>query len=329
MNPVLVATLMLLGLGLAAAVILAIAARIFYMWEDPKIEEVENSLLGANCGGCGYAGCVAAAKAVVEGKEGADVCVAGGFEIAVAVAKVMGIEVKEKEPEISLPGCRYSTEKADLKFNYNGFSDCRAAMLLYGGSKVCTVGCLGLGPCASACRFSAITMHNNLPVVDAQKCTGCGVCQEVCPKNIITLSSNTRRMTSEYTADECTAPCQRTCPAGINIPAYIQAIARGDFDQAVRVMREKNPMLLVCGRICPAPCEAECRRNLVDEPLAINQLKKFALDYEMQRGKRVESYKAPSSLKQVAVIGGGTEGLTAAWAIALPFMRPCQSLGVF
>jgi Na+-translocating ferredoxin:NAD+ oxidoreductase RNF subunit RnfB len=160
MSPVLVATLMLLGLGLAAAVILAIAARIFYVWEDPKIEAVENSLLGANCGGCGYAGCAAAAKAVVEGKEGADVCVAGGFEIAVAVAKVMGIEVKEKEPEISLPGCRYSTEKADLKFNYNGFNDCRAAMLLYGGSKLCTVGCLGLGTCASAPVRQALTYRH-------------------------------------------------------------------------------------------------------------------------------------------------------------------------
>ena len=107
----------------------------------------------------------AAAEAVVKGEAGSNVCVAGGFENAVAVAKVMGVEVKEVEPEISLPGCRYDLEKADIKFKYNGFHDCRAAMLLYGGTKECPIGCLGLGTCAEACSFGAITMHNNLPIV--------------------------------------------------------------------------------------------------------------------------------------------------------------------
>jgi NADPH-dependent glutamate synthase beta subunit-like oxidoreductase len=123
-------------------------------------------------------------------------------------------------------------------------------------------------------------------------------------------------MISEYTADECTAPCQRTCPAGINIPGYIQAIANNDPAEAVRVMKEKNPMLSVCGRICPAPCEFECRRNLVDQPIAINQLKKFAMDYEMETGERVEVFKAKPTGKAVAVVGGGTQGLTAAYYLA-------------
>jgi RnfABCDGE-type electron transport complex B subunit len=316
MHPVVLATISLLGLGVIASIILTIAAKIFYVWEDPKIEKVEESLLGANCGGCGYAGCSAAAKAVVEGKAKADVCVAGGFEIAVAVARVMGQEVKAKEPEISLPGCRYSTEDADLKFSYNGFNECRAAAMIYGGSKVCTIGCLGLGTCARACPFGAITMHNSLPVVNAALCTGCGVCQETCPKNIITLSSVSKRMALEYTSDECTAPCQRTCPSGINIPKYVNAIARGDYEEALRTMREKDPMLLVCGRICPAPCEAECRRNLADQPVAINQLKKYVTDWEMKRGKRMALYKAPSTGKRVAVVGGGVQGLTASYFLA-------------
>ena len=77
--------LVLMGLGLLASIMLAIASKVFYVWEDPRIEQVEDALLGANCGGCGYAGCSAAAEAVIAGKAGPDICVAGGFEIAQGV----------------------------------------------------------------------------------------------------------------------------------------------------------------------------------------------------------------------------------------------------
>lgn len=316
MNSIALATLSLTGLGLVSAAVLTVASKIFYVWEDPKIENVESALLGANCGGCGYAGCAAAAVAVVKGDAEASVCVAGTFEITKAVAKVMGQEVKEQEPEISLPGCRYSNKDADLKFIYNGFNDCRAAMMLYDGAKECKIGCLGLGTCDFACPFDAITMVDSLPVVDADKCTGCGVCEEVCPKNIIRLSNTTTRMTSEYTDDECTAPCQRTCPTGIDIPSYIKAISKGDYEGAITIMREKDPLLLVCGNICPSPCEFECRRNLVDQPVQINKLKKFAVTYEMDKGIRVESFKNKKTNKKVAIIGGGAQGLTASYFLA-------------
>ena len=307
--------LMLLGLGLLASVMLAIASKIFYVWEDPRIEQVEESLLGANCGGCGYAGCAAAAEAVVSGKAKLDVCSAGGFEIAQQVAAVMGQKIEEKEPDFSRAGCYYGFQDADLKFTYDGVLDCRAAMMLYGGSKECTIGCLGLGTCVRACPFNALSMgENNLPVVNMERCTGCGVCAEVCPKGIITLSSATRRILSDHKKTECTAPCQRNCPAEIDIPRYIRKIVAGDYLDAVRVITEKNPFPLVCGWICPAPCEFECRRNLVDEPVGINALKKFVTDYEMNTNQRaLPAYLPAATGKKIAVIGGGVEGLTAAY----------------
>ncbi|MGD2086632.1 MAG: FAD-dependent oxidoreductase [Candidatus Aminicenantes bacterium] len=310
----LIATLLLTGLGLAASIMLAIASKIFYVWEDPRIERVEEALLGANCGGCGYAGCAAAAEAVVLGKTNADVCVAGGFEIAQAVAAVMGLSVEEKEPEIAKPGCYYGFQDADLKYDYSGVMDCRAAVLLYGGSKECNIGCLGLGTCVRACPFDALSMgENNLPVVNKDRCTSCGVCAEVCPKGIITVTSAAKRIISDYKISECTAPCQRTCPAEIDIPEYIRQITRRDYLGAVRVIKEKNPFPLVCGWLCPAPCEAECRRNLIDEPVTINALKKFVANYERESGKRAEYYLPPASGKKITVIGGGVEGLTAAY----------------
>jgi NADPH-dependent glutamate synthase beta subunit-like oxidoreductase len=303
-----------MGLGLLASIMLAIASRIFYVWEDPRIEQVEDALLGANCGGCGYAGCSAAAEAVVTGKAKPDVCVAGGFEIAQNVAAVMGLVVEEKEPEISTPGCYYGTQDADLKYTYSGVTDCRAATLLYGGSKECHIGCLGLGTCVKSCPFGALSMgDNNLPLVDKAKCTSCGICAEICPKGIITVTSAAKRIVSDSKITECTAPCQRTCPAEIDIPEYIRQVSSGNYLDAVGVIKEKNPFPLVCGWLCPAPCESECRRNLIDEPVTINALKKFVANYERRAGQRAEFYLPPASGKKIAIVGGGVEGLTAAY----------------
>ena len=96
--------------------------------------------------------------------------------------------------------------------------------------KVCDIGCLGLGTCVRACPFNALKINERgLPEVDDKKCTGCGTCERVCPKHIIKLSSVTRRILREYTVDDCTTPCQRACPAGINISEYIRQITLGDL----------------------------------------------------------------------------------------------------
>ena len=244
-------------------------------------------------------------------------CVAAGPEVAQAIASIMGVEIKAVEPDIALPGCYFGVQHADTKYTYNGLDDCRAVALLGGGMKVCTIGCLGLGTCARACPFGAISMGaNNLPIVDEKKCTGCGTCERVCPKHIINLSSVTRRIIREYTTEECTTPCQRACPAGINIREYIRQISLGNNHRAVQVIKERNPFPAVIGRICPRPCELECRRNLIDEPVAINYLKRYAADFEKDSGNRILPYKAPATGRKIAVVGGGVQGLSTAFFVA-------------
>jgi NADPH-dependent glutamate synthase beta subunit-like oxidoreductase/NAD-dependent dihydropyrimidine dehydrogenase PreA subunit len=243
--------------------------------------------------------------------------VAAGPEVAEAIAGIMGVKIEAVEPDIALPGCFFGVEKADTKYVYNGLDDCRAVALLGGGMKVCTIGCLGLGTCARACPFNAISMGpEGLPVVSENKCTGCGTCERVCPKHIINLSSVTRRIIREYTTEECTTPCQRGCPAGINIREYIRQISLGNNYRAVQVIKERNPFPAVIGRICPRPCELECRRNYIDEPVAINFLKRYAADYEKESGKRIQPYKAPDTGRKIAVIGGGVQGLSVAFFAA-------------
>ena len=244
-------------------------------------------------------------------------CVAAGPEVAEAIAGLMGVKIEAVEPDIALAGCYFGVPDADTKYAYNGLDDCRAVALLGGGMKVCTIGCLGLGTCARACPFNAISMGpKGLPIVDEKKCTGCGTCERVCPKHIINLSSVTRRIIREYTTEECTTPCQRACPAGINIREYIRQISLGNSHRAVQVIKERNPFPAVIGRICPRPCELECRRNLIDEPVAINYLKRYAADYEKESGRRILPYRAPATGRKIAVIGGGVQGLSTAFFAA-------------
>jgi len=107
------------------------------------------------------------------------------------------------------------------------------------------------------------------------------------------------------------APCSHTCPAGVDVPRYLRLIGQGQFDQALAVIREKLPFPSICGHVCPHPCEAKCRREQVDEAIAIRALKRFAAESGNGLWK-VKAKMAPATGKRVAIVGSGPAGLTAA-----------------
>ncbi len=116
---------------------------------------------------------------------------------------------------------------------------------------------------------------------------------------------------------DCVAPCKLACPAGIDIQGYIGLIANGQYQEALKLIKESNPLPVVCGRVCPRFCEAKCRRNLVDEPVAINALKRFIADYELNNGGVYVPEVKPATGHRVAIVGGGPAGLSAAYYLAL------------
>ncbi|MFP4531091.1 MAG: FAD-dependent oxidoreductase [Desulfobacterales bacterium] len=302
-----------LGLGLIIGLALSFASRIFYVYEDPRIAKVENLLAGANCGGCGYTGCSAAAEAIVKGEAPPAVCMLTSSENISEIAAIMGLEAGSAEPLKSFNDCDGGRRATD-RFYYDGLNRCKAAAAMYGGKRDCSIGCLGFGDCIRACQFDAIHMgENGYPVVDKEKCVGCGACERACPKPILEVRTMTQRLLHLNAADDAVAPCAQTCPAEIDIPRYIQHIKNGDYEAAVNTIRERNPLLLACGRVCPHPCESWCRRGIEDNPVAINHLKRFVADYEMNSGKRIPIDKAPDTGKRVAVIGGGPAGLSCAY----------------
>ncbi len=305
--------LVVFGLSLAAALLLAAASRIFAVREDPRVQEVEGLLPGANCGGCGYPGCSAAAAAVVAGEAPPEVCVAGGMDIAAAVAKVMGLAVAYREPRVASLICS-GGNRARQMFAYEGLRDCRAEAMLYGGEKSCGLGCLGMGSCVRACPFGAVRLGEaGLPIVNKALCRSCGKCAEVCPTGAIRITSFSASLLHVNKLDECLAPCMQKCPVQLDVRTFIQQVKGGDYRAALLTLKNRNPLPGVVGRVCPHPCEDICRRKLVDEGVAINTLERFVADWEMQSGQRVPIHCNPDTGIKIAIVGGGPSGLACAY----------------
>ncbi|MCB9001604.1 MAG: Fe-S cluster domain-containing protein [Bacteroidales bacterium] len=177
-------------LGVLLAVILYAVAQKFKVIEDPRIDQVEAVLPGANCGGCGFPGCRGMAEALVKADDfGSLFCPVGGNSTMAKAAEVLGKVAEAKDPMVAVVRCSGSPEHRPRTLEYDGATSCKLATMLYSGDTGCQFGCLGLGDCVNACQFDAIHIdpETKLPVVDDEKCTACGACAKACPKFIIEL----------------------------------------------------------------------------------------------------------------------------------------------
>ena len=116
---------------------------------------------------------------------------------------------------------------------------------------------------------------------------------------------------------DCTPPCVMECPARTDIQGYITLISKGRYDEALKLIKETNPLPVVCGRICVRPCEAKCRRNIFEGKVGIAYLKRFVADIDINKAAPYLPEKKAASGKKAAIIGAGPAGLTAAWYLAL------------
>jgi len=186
MTIILTALIFAAVLGAVLALVIGAAARAFAIETDPRIETTCDMLPGANCGGCGYAGCADFAKAIVENRAVPSQCPVASSGDIQRIAEYLGIMAEEKEKKIALVRCSGSIS-VTVRSPYNGINDCRSAVLVASGAKGCDYGCIGFASCARACPFDAIEIRDGLAVVHPDRCTGCEKCVETCPKNLIVM----------------------------------------------------------------------------------------------------------------------------------------------
>lgn len=247
MSSIAVAGAFMAILGILLAGLLAAANRRLYVFEDPRIDEVEALLPHSNCGACGTAGCRNFAEQVVAGATPPAKCTVNPPEMNATIAGLLGVALGQVEKQVARLACAGGRHVAYQRASYQGLSTCRAAATVSGGGKACAWGCLGLGDCQVSCDFDAITMNPyGLPVVDADKCTACGDCVAACPKDLFSLQPVSHKLwvacKSRAEGDIAEAQCEVACTAcGKCVADAAPGLIRLDHNLAV-IDYAKNPL---------------------------------------------------------------------------------------
>ena len=211
----------------------------------------------------------------------------------------------------------------------------------------CGCACLSL---RTAEMFKNVDMvrSNYVSHVDKDKCVACGECVETCPVNALQLGQKLcapkedkkkrvetprdmewgpekwnpdYRINRKDVAQDGTSPCKTECPAHIAIQGYIKLAAQGKYKEALELIKHENPFPAVCGRICPRKCESACTRGDLDSPIAIDEIKKFIADQDLNAENRYIPKKRHEYGNKIAIVGAGPAGLSCAFFLALDGYR--------
>lgn len=279
-NPILASTIVMTTTAFIFAIILSILNKILTVKVDEKFAELRKVLPGVDCGACGYPSCDAFTKAVLSGKAPPDGCKVGGKKTADQVIAIVGRKGEGAIKEVAKLKCNAGCDKSGIKAEYKGIQTCNAAAQIGGGYKQCDYGCLGIGDCATACKFDAIKLdYNGLPHVNYEKCTACGACIEACPKSLFHLvgekhtvhvacmSQDKGPKTIKNCKVGCIACgiCEKECPVdAIHVRDNIASI---DYEKCIS-----------CGI-----CVEKCPRKII-----IKEEKKIVVKKEKEDSKKIE-----------------------------------------
>ena len=216
MGTIMTPVLLVVAMGFVFAVILTIASKIFFVPVDETVIKLRAELPGANCGGCGFAGCDDYASALAADPEGVgcNKCPVGGADCAAKLAEILGMEAGSADPMVATVLCNGNHTASKSLLEYQGMTTCKAAATLYGGMNQCKYGCLGLGDCTRACNFDAIKICDGVAVVARDRCVGCGACATECPKHVISILPAKNKVVVQCQSQDKGAVTRKACSNG-------------------------------------------------------------------------------------------------------------------
>ena len=260
MNAILSAIIVLAALGAVAALLLAVAAKYMSVEENESFPAIRDCLPGANCGGCGFAGCDGYAQALAEGTETrCNLCIPGADAVSRKLSELMGTPFEDVVEQVAFVQCMGGCNNAKQKYDYAGITSCAAANVMYNGKLACTFGCLGLGDCVRACPNHALRINDQgIAVVNPRLCTGCGICTRTCPNHLVHLTADVNRVVvtcsntekgaiaRQQCANACIGckKCEKTCQQGA--VTVVDNLARIDYEKCINCG--------ACASVCPVGC---------------------------------------------------------------------------
>jgi Na+-translocating ferredoxin:NAD+ oxidoreductase RNF subunit RnfB len=262
MTEIILAAVLIGATGIIIGLLLGFAGEKFAVEVDEKEQAVRELLPGNNCGGCGFAGCDALAKAIAAGDAPAGACPVGGEPVAEQIAAVMGVEAHSGVRKVAYVKCAGTCDQAERKYEYYGISDCGDAMVVPGaGDKACAYGCLGFGTCVKACPFDAIHIVNGVAKVDKEQCKACSKCVAACPKHLIQLVPENAPSLVQCSSHDmakkvmeackvgcrgCTL-CAKVCPEGAITMDNFLAVIDPEKCTGCGLCKEKCPAKIIRG----------------------------------------------------------------------------------
>ncbi len=272
MLEIIIPGLILGGFALISSTGLFVASKKFYVYEDPRIAEITDLLPGANCGGCGFAGCAAYAEDVVNKQSIDRACPVADSETMSAIGALMGLAAGVGEKKVASLMCKGTHDNSKLMMEYRGIQDCWAAMLVADSTKACSFACIGLSSCVRACAFDAMRIENGIVVIDAEKCTGCGMCVPACPKDILHLRPYSKTTTVSCFNTDRGADARKACSVACIGCMKCEKVCEDDAIHVNNFLAKIDyEKCTLCGK-----CVEACPTNAIDELLTENQKRERA-----------------------------------------------------
>ena len=256
MSGVLTAVLLVAVIGLVCAGLLVFASKVFHVAVDETVSAVRACLPGANCGGCGFAGCDDYAAKLFEDEElSCTLCSPGGPAVAEQIAEILGRSAGSTEPQVAQVMCNGTCDASRTLLEWQGMQSCKGAKGWFTSPNACMFGCVGLGDCQDACQFDAIDVVNGVAVVNRVNCVACGACVGACPQKIIKLvpkknqvhvlcSSTDKGGVARKNCDNACIGCTK-CTTVCNFDAITVE------DNLARIDADKCKSCGLCAVVCP------------------------------------------------------------------------------